>query len=76
MGFDASSLLLVTQLCSGPEMTGTDHSVTRRHIPEKQKFQEPPMVNYYENLTVTEKMRLTCCFLYIMLDTFFTPIEI
>jgi hypothetical protein len=55
VGFDASSLLLVTQLCSGPEMTGTDHSVKRRHIPEKRKFQEPPTVNYYENLTVTEK---------------------
>jgi hypothetical protein len=55
VGFDASSLLFVTRRLSGPETTGTDHSVTRRHIPEKRKSLEPPMVNYYVNLTVTEK---------------------
>lgn len=76
MGFDAASLLLVTRRCSGPETTGTDYSVTQHHIPEKWKSQELPLVNCYEYLTVTEKMHLTCCFLYVMLDIFFTLIDI
>jgi hypothetical protein len=52
VGFDA--LLFVTRRRSGPETTGTDHSVTRRHIPEKRKSEEPPVVNFYEYLTVTK----------------------
>jgi hypothetical protein len=66
VGFDATSLLLVTRCCSGPETTWTDYSVTWCHIPEKWKSQEPPLVNYFENLTVTEKMCFTYCFLYVV----------
>jgi hypothetical protein len=62
VGFEAGSLLLGTRR-SGPETPGID-------------YKEPPSVNYYENPKVTVKVHLTCCFLYVMLDTFFTLVDI
>ena len=59
------SLFLGTQHCSGPDTPVADYSVMC-HIPEKWKSQEPPLVNCYEDVTVTEKLCLTCSFLYVI----------